>query len=85
MDPELIDIPDDEVMLTTMDNPFNPKEDYNKWRNWDIDNDYYTEELIDRIANIPNDVEDPATINRMTLDAILAIVQDEVFGPYKLI
>lgn len=85
MDPELIDIPDDEVMLTTMDNPFNPKEDYNKWRNWDIDNGYYTEELIDRIADIPADVEDPATINRMTLDAILSIVQDEVFGPYKLI
>lgn len=85
MDPDLILIPDAELMLTTMDNPYNPKKDYDKWRNWDIDHGYNTEQLLDRIANIPFDMEDDLVISNMTVDAMLEIVSDEDLGPYKLI
>ena len=27
-------------MITTVDNPFNPREDYLQWNQWDIDNGY---------------------------------------------
>jgi len=31
-----------DVMLTTLDNPYNPFDDYDKWWQWDKDNDYNT-------------------------------------------
>ena len=84
-DKELIDIPEDEMMLTTLDNPYNPKVDYNKWRNFDVDNGYCTEELIDRIADIPVDVEDPVTIDKMITEAIYSILDTPEFGIYKIV
>lgn len=84
-DQELIDIPEDEMMLTTLDNPYNPKIDYDKWRNWDIDNGYNTEQLLERIANIPVEVEDPTTIDLMITEAMYSILDTEEFGQYKLV
>ena len=83
--PDDLKMPPDVLMLTTMDNPYNPKEDYDKWRNWDIDKGYNTENLLARIANIPPDVEDDPTIRDMTTDAMLEIVSEPDLGPYKLV
>lgn len=82
---DLIIIPDEEMMLTTMDNPYNPKEDYDKWRNWDILHGYNTESLLDRIANVPPDEEDEVTISEMVVEAMLSILETPEFGPYKIV
>lgn len=82
---ELIVIPDDEIMLTTIDNPFNPKEDYNKWRNWDIEHAYFTEQLLERSINIPPNVDDPVSIDAIALAAMLDIADNDELGLYKLI
>lgn len=81
----LIEIPDDELMLTTLDNPHNPKEDYELWRKWDRDNEYYTEEYLARVANIPIDVEDPVSIDRLLTKAMFEILELDPLGVYKLI
>ena len=85
LDGELIDIPDDELMLSTIDNPYSPKKDYNKWRKWDIDNGYNTEALLDRIADIPEDVDDPSTISARITTAMMFIVTNDVLERYKLV
>ena len=85
MEDELKIIADSQLMLTTLDNPFNPKEDYDKWRNWDIDNNYHTEALLDRMAEIPPDLEDDILIQRMIIDTMYAIVSDNLTGDYKLV
>lgn len=82
---ELIEIPDNELMLTTLDNPYNPKKDYDKWRKFDIDNNYFTEEYLDRVAEIPPDLEDEYEIDQLLTDAMLSILEDDVIGTYKLI
>lgn len=82
---DLIDIPDDEIMLTTIDNPFNPKEDYDKWRNWDIEHQYFTESLLDRMIHIPPNVDDPISIDAITLAAMIDIAENDELGTYKLI
>ena len=51
-------------VLTTTDNPFNPKTHYDSWRTWDESNGYYTEAYIARVADIPvdADTEDDASV-----------------------
>ena len=39
-----------ECMLTTFDNPFNPFEQFVQWRLFDIEKGYYTCEYLARIA-----------------------------------
>lgn len=84
-DRDLIIIPDAEMMLTTLDNPFNPKTDYDKWRNWDISNDYNTEAYLDRVANIPPDMDDDDEVSSLILDAMMSIVEHDMTGMYKII
>ena len=84
-DRDLIIIPDAEMMLTTLDNPFNPKTDYDKWRNWDIKNGYNTEEYLDRVSNIPPDLDDDNEISSLILDAMMSIVEHDMTGMYKII
>lgn len=39
-----------ECMLTTVDNPFNPFEQPDQWRSFDVDHGYFTSEYLARIA-----------------------------------
>lgn len=82
---DLLIIPDKDLMLTTYDNPYNPKVDYDKWRNWDIDNDYCTEALIDRLADIPPEIEDPSAIHEIMLNTMISIAKDDPLEMYKLV
>lgn len=36
--------------LTTIDNPFNPFEQPDQWRSFDVDHGYFTSEYVSRIA-----------------------------------
>lgn len=41
-----------ECMLTTIDNPFNPFEQPDQWRSFDVDHGYFTSEYLSRIAKL---------------------------------
>lgn len=75
---------DKDLMLTTMDNPFNPKENYDQWRNWDIANHYHTESLLARVVEIPEDA-DEFTIQEAIKMGMLSILEDDVTHTYRLI
>ena len=82
---ELIDIPFEDMMLTTMDNPFNPKENYEQWRFWDIQNDYCTEALLARLVEIPENMEDPVAVGNRITEAMLSIAENDALGMYKIV
>lgn len=77
----------EDQMLTTIDNPFNPKKDYEKWKQFDLENNYNTEEYLARIADIPGDIEldNEPLINRLTTQAMYEILEHDVLGIYKLV
>ena len=43
-------------MLTTIDNPFDPFEDFASWFMFDIEKGYYSCSRLDRIANFSEDM-----------------------------
>lgn len=77
----------DDLVLTTIDNPFNPKKDYDKWKQFDLDNNYNTEEYLARIADIPGDIDldNEPVIDQLRAQAIHEIIEQDVLGIYKLI
>lgn len=69
-------------MLTTIDNPFNPFEDFSSWFMFDIEKGYNTCGRLMRIANIPDDFteqEEDEEIER----AIDTIIKYDVLDIYK--
>lgn len=42
-------------VLTTIDNPYDPKEEFSQWYHWDIENGYNTSEYIARLADYDDD------------------------------
>ena len=44
------------VNITTIDNPFNPFDDFNSWFMFDIEKGYYTSSTIARLANLTDDM-----------------------------
>ena len=69
-------------MLTTIDNPFNPFEDFSSWFMFDIEKGYNTCGRLMRIANIPDDFteqEEDEEIER----AIDILIKYDVLDIYK--
>ena len=69
-------------MLTTIDNPFDPFEDFSSWFMFDIEKGYNTCGRLMRIANIPDDFteqEEDEEIER----AIDTIIKYDVLDIYK--
>ena len=70
------------VMLTTIDNPFDPFDDFTSWRRFDEEKGYYTCEYLARIARITEDMslkEEDEEIER----AIEEIIDLNPLGIYK--
>ena len=44
--------------LTTVDNPFNPITDFNKWNAFDIEKGYNSTSYLDRIARTSDELSD---------------------------
>ena len=63
------------VALTTIDNPYNPLEDFNGWYNWDMRHGYSTCSLLARIAPAPSDTLPDAYNNALKEQAIDRIVK----------
>jgi hypothetical protein len=70
------------VMLTTIDNPFNPFTQWNDWLRYDEDKKYYTCGYLARIAKVADDLTDEEN-DRLTEYAIDEIVQLNINGLYK--
>ena len=47
---------ENECMLTTIDNPFNPFEQFTSWRLFDLEKGYNTCEYLARIAHLTEDM-----------------------------
>lgn len=70
------------VMLSTVDNPFDPFDDFTSWRRYDEEKGYYSCNYLARIANVADDMsqkEEDEEIER----AIDEIVLRNPLGIYK--
>ena len=71
-----------EVMLTTIDNPYNPFEQFDLWLLFDKEKGYNTCEYLARIVNLTNDMSEKE-IDVATDRAIDDIIVNDPFGMYK--
>ena len=63
---QISDVEGDDLVLTTHDNPYNPKTDYGLWKRWDNDHGYNTEEYIARLVvdeMMDKDMDDEFAMN----------------------
>lgn len=47
---------DRQVTATTIDNPFNPFDDFTSWFQYDIEKGYYTSSKLGRLTNLSNEM-----------------------------
>lgn len=71
-----------EYMLTTIDNPHNPFEDFSGWLAWDTVGGYHTCELLARIAKTA-DAMTPGDLQNSINLAIDEIVEENVNGVFR--
>lgn len=78
---------DESFMLTTIDNPYNPKTHYEMWQIWERDNGYDTESYIARLVSMEEDydVDDEFTLNFITTRVIESILENDTLEIYKLV
>ena len=69
------------VMLTTIDNPFNPFTHWDEWRRYDEDKKYFTCAYLARIAPTSYELSD-ADNDKTIQDAIDEIVSLNINGLY---
>lgn len=70
------------VALTTIDNPFDPIDDFTSWRRFDEEKGYYSNNYLARIVNLSDDMsqkEEDEEIER----AIDEIILYDPLGLYK--
>lgn len=60
-------------MITTVDNPHDPRADFKAWDQWDRAHGYNTSSYLDRVAALPEEVPD-VVIDKMRDDAIQEII-----------
>lgn len=72
----------EELMLTTVDNPFDPFDQYDEWLKFDEDKGYFTNNVLARVALVSNDLPDES--NQLIVNEA---VKDIAFncGLYKIV
>ena len=73
-----------ELMLTTLDNPFNPFDQFDEWYSFDESNGYHTCGYIARIACLADGLSESEEIELIN-DAITEIAALNVIGNYKIV
>ena len=71
-----------DVMLTTIDNPFDPFTQFDDWKTWDEQQGYYTCSYLARIVKTSNKLSDADEAQAIE-DAINEIVKFNILGIYK--
>lgn len=64
-----------DVSITTIDNPFNPLDDFTSWLMFDIEKGYYTCSKIARLTNLTDDMTDKEEIEEIerAIDRLIEI------------
>lgn len=71
-------------MITTVDNPFDPRTKFDDWFSWDTQSGYHSLALLGRIVNTSDDLSDVDQTLAIDL-AIDEIVKENVSGVHKKI
>ena len=71
-----------ECALTTIDNPFDPFEQFNDWFEFDIEKGYYTCSRLARLANLSDDLSEVERNNEIE-KAIDKIIKYDFLDIYK--
>ena len=71
-----------DVMLTTIDNPFDPFTQWDEWKQFDEDMKYFTCNYLARIAMTSDDLSD-ADNDKAIENAINEIVSFNILGIYR--
>lgn len=69
-------------MLTTVDNPYDPFNQFDDWYSWDERSGYHTTSLLGRITIVSNDLSETDT-DLAVEQAIDEIVFENVSGVHK--
>lgn len=73
---------DEEYLLTTVDNPYSPFDEFDEWRVFDSSHGHHTLEFLARIAQISPEL--PDNLEEMVISqAIDEIVSENVSGMWK--
>lgn len=80
-------INEDDLMLSTLDNPYSPKTEYDMWKRWDKENGHNTEEYIARLISMEDDcdVDDEFMLNILTTKVINDILENDTLELYRLV
>jgi hypothetical protein len=71
-----------DVMLTTVDNPYDPFDQFDDWYAWDVRAGYCTSSFLGRIAMVSDEISE--TDQELALEyAIDEIVKENVSGMWK--
>jgi len=78
---------EDNLVLTTSDNPYNPKTNYDEWKQWDEDNGYYTESYVARMLDMEEEfeVDDELKLKTLLEKVYHDILEHNILGVYILI
>lgn len=73
-----------QYLLTTVDNPYHPVDQFEQWLKFDHDNGYYTDQRLAKVAGISYNLTD-AENQRIINSAIDDMVRLDELGLYKRI
>ena len=68
--------------LTTIDNPYDPFEQFTSWYLFDVEKHYFTCSLLSRLANITDDMSQDE-VNEEMERVIDEIIKQDPFNIYK--
>ena len=71
-----------DMMLTTIDNPYNPFTHFDEWRAYDIEKGYFTCEYLARIVKTSDELSETDQLSAIE-QAIDEIVKLNILGLYK--
>lgn len=72
----------EQYMITTVDNPYNPFDDYDNWLMYDITSGYNTNAYLARIARTSDELTDIENEERIS-EAIDEILRYDVLDLYR--
>ena len=75
---------DNDIMLTTIDNPFNPFIDFDDWLQFDEDKGYFTNQFLARVVTSSSELGYTQQENLIAA-AIEEIVEENVNGMYRVV
>jgi hypothetical protein len=69
-------------MLTTIDNPYDPFDQFEEWYTWDFNSNYHTPSFLARVANTSESLTE--NLQSIEIDrAIDEILKENVLGIYR--